>query len=173
MIKTKPTELTAGSSDDEALPTTNVGTDWDAVERIDSAVSRLQREGSSNRVDRIESIAGVADRVEDITPAQANLLAAYLLTTKSGTEHDRVLEHLPKFRRWSRLYLALADGLYRTTMQRDQLQLLLSKMLDEDVTLGDGPAGREAVRGTLLRRAFVHVGPGSIYHTCNPVTELE
>ncbi len=154
MIEKEPTTLTARSPHDEPLFPTDVGTDWDALERIDSALSRLQREGSINRVERIESIAGVADRVRDLKPAQARLLAAYLLANKSRTEHDKVLEHLPKFGHWSHLHLAMADGMYDAMMQRDQLQTTLSRLLEEEITLGDGEAGREAVRGALLRRAL-------------------
>jgi len=154
VIKKEPTALTASSLDGKPLFSTDVGTDWDAFERIDSAVSRLQRGGSINRVKRIESIAGVADRVKDLAPSQARLLAHYLLTNKSSTEHDMILEHLPKFGRWSHLHLAVADGIYDTTMQPDQLQTMLSRLLDEKITLGRGEAGREAVRGALLRRVL-------------------
>jgi len=158
LIKQEPAILKSRSRSDDDLFPTDVGTDWDALEQIDRALSRLRTDGSANRVNRIETIGGVAGRVQDLSPAQAKLLAEYLLTPKSNVEHERVLEVVPKFQRWGKLHLAIADAMYDIKMERDQLRTTLSQLLDEEIRLGDGEAGRELVRGALLRRAIDEVG---------------
>lgn len=157
LIKKEPAALTASAAGGAPLFPTDVGTDWDALERIDSALSRLPREGSINHVERIESIAGLAGRVRNLKPSQATMLASYLLAAKPAAEHERILEYLPSFRRWSQLFLALADGLDRAKVQRDQWEPMLSRLLDQEITLSDGEAGRETLRGILLRQALTEL----------------
>jgi len=155
MIKVKPAALSDMSPDDDFVFPTLRRTDWDALARIDSAISRLQSSGASNRVDRIESIARDAESIKDLQPKQARLLATYLLTTKTPQEHERIREHLPKFGAWVHLHLALADGVTLTIMDGPQMQEMLSALLGKEITLGVGDAGREAIRGVLLRRALI------------------
>jgi hypothetical protein len=158
MVKKKPSSLRDTPSDVGPLLSTFGRTDWDALARIDSSIGRLKNAGAVNRIDRIENIARDADRVRDLKPIQARVLATYLLTKKSIEEHERVLEHLPKFGGWSHLYLALADmadGIFVATLDRFQMEELLSRLLGEEITLGDA----EAVRGLLLRRAYRESAP--------------
>ena len=128
MIKNKPAPLRGASPGSRSLFPTTTPTDWDALTRINSAISRLSGAGASNRVDRIESIARDADRVTDLQPDQASKLAAYLLMKKSDEEHARILEHLPKFGQWNHLHLAVADGLYHTSLNGPHLQEILSQI---------------------------------------------
>lgn len=122
---------------------------------VKSLLDRLGRPNRGDRVKALESLAGMAPGTPDLHPTEAERLAAYLLSKKTDAEHARVMQLLPTLRRWPHLRLALADRLETDTQfqrdQREQLQELFSRVLDEPVSVSGGTAGRDALRVQLLQ----------------------
>jgi hypothetical protein len=132
------------------LPTSD---DSSAVKRVEQLIARLQARSALNRGpanNPLENLAEATTSLADIPPPQAESLAHYLLTARRDADQERILSVAGELGRWMHLRLALADGLERTTLKREQLQALLSAVLGEPVTLGQGEAGREALRATVL-----------------------
>jgi len=111
------------------------------------------RTSAVRRAEAIESIAGMAaaGEVVALAPEQSQRLAEYLLMRKQIDEHKRVLQSAPALARWKGVRLALADQLDDVGLEREQLQQLVAKLLSRDYTLGEGAAGREALRVELLQ----------------------
>jgi hypothetical protein len=123
-----------------------------ALAAAGKAIGQLQpRRPLSARLDALSSLADLADALNDLPPVQAAPLASYLLSTKSGTEHERVLDYAENLGRWNSLLLNIADRLEGESVlpERAQLQSLLGRLLGRDVVLGEGPAGRSAIRSEL------------------------
>ncbi|MBI2480502.1 MAG: hypothetical protein HYV60_18305 [Planctomycetia bacterium] len=107
------------------------------------------------RFGSIESIAGLADRVDDLAPDQAAALANYLLGKKRIEEHRAILPHIGKLGKWKHVRLAVADNLEDAGVSREQLQELISQLLGREYAIGVGDAGRESLRIELLRGVLV------------------
>jgi len=104
-----------------------------------------------SRLGFVETIAGFADRVDDLAPDQAGALATYLLGRKPVEEHRAILPHVEALGKWKQVRLAVADGLEELSVSRDQLQEVASKLLGHEYEVAAGTAGLEALRIELLR----------------------
>jgi len=128
--------------------------DWSSLDAIDRSLEMLARQGPAGRAERVESMARAVDRVPDIRPDQARMLAAYLLNASDEAEHRIAMRHIPKLARWKQLRLAIADNIGRSTLQPEQMKTLLSQLVGEDVAvelMALGEQGALAARAALLR----------------------
>jgi hypothetical protein len=126
--------------------------DSTALAAAGKAIGQLQpRRPLAARLEALSSLADLADTLIDLPPVQAAPLATYLLSTKSGTEHERILDYAANLGRWNSLLLTIADRLEGegALPERGQLQSLLGRLLGRDIVLGEGPAGRAAIRSEL------------------------
>ena len=109
------------------------------------------RTSSVSRSGFVESFANMVDRVKDLTPEQAESLATYLIRAKRVEEHRVVIKYIAKLRQWRNVRLAVADKLGEVSLSRALLQELAAGLLGRAYELGEGDAGREALRIELLR----------------------
>lgn len=110
---------------------------------------------SVSRLGFVETIAGFADRVDDLAPDQASALATYLLGKKRVEEHRAILPHVEEIGKWKQVRLAVADQLDEDGVSREQLQEIVSKLLGREYKVGRDAAGLEALRVELLRDALM------------------
>jgi hypothetical protein len=119
--------------------------------RSNLVVLGARRSQPTGRLQALDSLARLAETVPDLPPDIAAALAAYLLGTKSGTEHARVLDQIPTLARWNQLVVAMADRVDDTLLTHEQLQSLLNAMTGGETSLAEGKEGRAAARRELLR----------------------
>lgn len=124
-----------------------------SMERVRSLAERLKGRDASTaeRVTRLASLAAASSGLPDIDSKIADLIAEYLLRSKTDSEHAKVLDYVGSLARWKHLRLALADQIEKVKPRREQLQGLLNKVLPRLVTLEVGDAGYETARIELLR----------------------
>jgi hypothetical protein len=123
---------------------------YDMIENSINVIARPSL-GWATRIGRLQRLARMAEGVRDVRPHQAEILARYLLAAKSDDEHERMLREVPPLADWKHLRLALADGLNKAKLTRQQLSELLEAILGRRIKFGEDEAGREAVRAELLR----------------------
>jgi hypothetical protein len=153
---TEPPELTKrgsskGESDEEAekpigRASRPIGaSDRKNLERFSTMLGGFARQQPAQRVTALRGLADVGDAAPDISQAQAEDVAKYLLCTKGDEEHAEVLRSLVAVRHWKRLRLAVADLVPHSQLTPDQQQQLSAAIL------GHGAAG-ESSSADVMRR---------------------
>ena len=148
--------------------------DWSLLESIDRDLQIMGSQGSAGRYARIEALSRAAERLPDIRPAQAQMLAAYLLMNKPQNEHQAILKYVPILVRWPQLRLALADGLGASKLTREQLSGLLGQVLGRPVSPESIAAGPDAIRAALLAEVLTKLNQAAdTTGTSTSVAELD
>lgn len=144
--------LSVGSAADRSTAARVADADWSLLEGIDRDLQVMASQGPAGRFARIEALSRVADRLPDIRPAQARILASYLLMNKPDNEHQAILKHIPALVRWPQLRLALADQLESGKLTRDQFIGIFTHVLDAPITPASLAAGLNPIRAAILAK---------------------
>ena len=118
------------------------------------------RNAASSRITAVEGLATVVDRVADLTPAQANKLATYLLSKKRSAEQTALLVPLAALKPWKQLRLAVADQLDET-MEPGPIEDIASALLGHAYKVENSAAWQEPLRVALLQSVLTDVRTSS------------
>lgn len=122
---------------------------WEALRVPIATLAR--RTQPSERIAALESLIRLVDDIPDLTPEMAAVVAAYMLSNKSGAEHTRVLDALATLTKWNQLLIALADRLEDTTLTQEQFWSLMARILGAERKFAEGKEGRADARSEILR----------------------
>ena len=126
------------------------------LDRYSGMLGGYSRQQPAQRVTALRGLAGVADAAPDISPAQAENIAKYLLIDKADAEHAEVVNIVPAIRHWKHLRLAVADLAPHSRLTADQQQQLAVALLDR--TTATGAASGEDLRRQLLESVLFDLG---------------
>jgi hypothetical protein len=118
------------------------------LDRFSTMLGGYARQQPAQRVNALRGLAAVGDAAADISPAQAENIAKYLLIDKADDEHAEVLRVLAAIKHWKRLRLAVADLAPLSRLTADQQQQLATAWLGRDVP-------PESARGEAFRRQLI------------------
>jgi hypothetical protein len=118
------------------------------LERFSTMLAGYARQQPAQRVNALRGLASVGDAAQDISHAQAEHVAKYLLSTKADDEHAEVLRVLAAIRHWKHLRLAVADLATYSQLTADQQQQLATIFVGREVAA-------ESATGDGLRRVLI------------------
>ena len=118
------------------------------LERYSTMLGGYARQQPTQRINALRGLASVGDAAADLSPAQAENVAKYLLINKADDEHAEVVRILVAIRHWKHLRLAVADLAPLSRLTPDQQQQLATAYLGRDIP-------SEAASGEGFRRQLI------------------
>ena len=123
------------------------------LERFSGMLGGYARQQPAQRVTALRGLAGVAEAVQDILPAQGENIAKYLLIDKADAEHAEVVNIVPAIRHWKHLRLAVADLAPHSRLTADQQQQLATALVGRAISSDE--ANGENLRRQLLESVLI------------------
>ncbi|PQO36681.1 hypothetical protein [Blastopirellula marina] len=114
-----------------------------------------------NRMNNYRDLCEMANNVDDIDYESASILAMYLLAKKPQNEQSQLLIGLRAFSHWTNFKLAMADYIHASPRAPDDLQVIVSTVLGETISITDVRTADDQLRNALLRHALDNLGSHS------------
>ena len=120
-----------------------------------SVLKGMSDQNRDFRKTAIDKLHSVADRLNDLTPSDATVLANYFLSDLSIDEWVSVERRLSGFRHWPTFALAVCDQLETTEAARDQVLTLIQILADRQYQFADDGNWRSEGRRVLFDATLV------------------
>jgi len=120
------------------------------VQRLAGALEHFDRLEPIQRLNNLRGLAALASEVPDVTPAQGQNIARYLLSVRADPEAREMQEPGRAVAVWRQVQLGLADHLATSKLSARSIADLLGKALDRAVSEEEVTDSRETLRRELL-----------------------
>jgi hypothetical protein len=124
------------------------------LERFFATLAQYRGKDALTRQNHLRGLASLADRLHDVTPAQGEAVAGYLLGEKPEAEHRGIEASIEPVTHWPSVRLALADRIESSPLPDELAAQVVSKALRRDIS-PEGRNWRAAARQQLLRDVLV------------------
>jgi hypothetical protein len=153
------------------------------LERYAAMLGGYARHTPPQRLNALRGLVTLADAAADLSPADADSVARYLVAEKSAEEHQAIVAALGGIRKWKRLRLAVADRWGESQLSVEQapglVSVLLGRVLPQEMATPENVRRflmesvlRDLAESTTAGPAHGDVAAGEVEAAASVLTEI-